>query len=107
MDQLFETLHCPEKWRVDFVVFHLKGQANLWWKTAKEKKNEPNFDWEKRQQVIREVRYPPSLQRQNESEFLHLQQGKMTVLEYASKFLELARFAPNMVATKQMKIDRF
>jgi len=31
----------------------------------------------------------------------------MTVIEYAAKFNELSRFAPNQVATKEMKMDHF
>ncbi|XP_057247408.1 uncharacterized protein LOC130589830 [Beta vulgaris subsp. vulgaris] len=74
IDQLFETLQCPEKWRVDFAVFYLTGQASLWWKIVKEKKNEPGFGWSKLQDLMRDKFYPPSLRKQKEDEFLHLQQ---------------------------------
>ena len=39
--------------------------------------------------------------------FLELKQGMMTVMEYAAKFTELARFADNYVATNMAKVRRF
>ncbi|XP_057248862.1 uncharacterized protein LOC130590443 [Beta vulgaris subsp. vulgaris] len=107
IDQLFETLQCPEKWRVDFAVFYLTGQASLWWKIIKEKKNEPGFGWSKLQDLMRDKFYPPSLRKQKEDEFLHLQQGTMSVLEYANKFMELSRFAPELVTSEQSRMNRF
>ena len=42
-----------------------------------------------------------------EGEFVQLQQGNMSVLEYASKFMELSRFAPAFVADERLKMNRF
>jgi len=36
-----------------------------------------------------------------------LKQGQMSVMEYAAKFNELSHFAPNQVATEEVKIDHF
>ncbi|KAI5348128.1 hypothetical protein L3X38_001015 [Prunus dulcis] len=41
------------------------------------------------------------------SEFLHLKQGSMSVLEYEHKFNELSRFAPELVTTEEDKCTRF
>ncbi|XP_057249989.1 uncharacterized protein LOC125496578 [Beta vulgaris subsp. vulgaris] len=51
--------------------------------------------------------YPQSLQLQMESEFIHLRQRGMSVLEYAVKFNELARFAPDLVSTDRQRMNRF
>ena len=40
-------------------------------------------------------------------EFLKLKQGTMTVLEYISKFTELARLADDYVATDMAKVRKF
>ncbi|XP_057250300.1 uncharacterized protein LOC130591274 [Beta vulgaris subsp. vulgaris] len=56
---------------------------------------------------MRDKFYPPSLRKQKEDEFLHLQQGTMSVLEYANKFMELSRFAPELVASEQSRMNRF
>ena len=46
--------------------------------------------------------YPWDIKRAKEQEFLRLKQGQMNVTEYAVKFNELSRFAPNQVATEEM-----
>ena len=40
-------------------------------------------------------------------EFLELKQGMMTVMEYVTRFTELARFADDHVATDMAKVKRF
>ena len=40
-------------------------------------------------------------------EFLELKQGMMTVLEYVAKFIELAHFADDYVATDMAKVRKF
>ena len=40
-------------------------------------------------------------------EFLELRQGTMTVLEYVARFIELARFRDDYVATDAAKVRRF
>ena len=38
---------------------------------------------------------------------MELKQGKMTMLEYVAKFIELARFADDYVATDMAKVRKF
>ena len=40
-------------------------------------------------------------------EFLELKQGMMTVLEYVAKFMELAHFTGDYVATNMAKVKKF
>ena len=40
-------------------------------------------------------------------EFLELKQGTLTMLEYVTKFIELARFADDYVATDMAKVPKF
>ncbi|XP_048491590.1 uncharacterized protein LOC125492893 [Beta vulgaris subsp. vulgaris] len=51
--------------------------------------------------------YPQSLQLLMKSEFIHLKQRSMSVLEYAVKFNELARFALDLVSTDRQRMNRF
>ncbi|KNA03297.1 hypothetical protein SOVF_210560, partial [Spinacia oleracea] len=68
---------------------------------------QPGFGWEHLKEAMRNQFYPQSLQLQMESEFIHLKQRNMTVLEYAVKFNELARFAPDLVSTDRQRMNRF
>ncbi|XP_074314487.1 uncharacterized protein LOC141649704 [Silene latifolia] len=107
MDKLFEAVNCPDKWKVGFVVYYLVGQADLWWETVKEKRNEEGFGWAEFKELLRSKFYPVSLRRQKEEEFNSLRQGSMSVMEYAAKFMELSRFAPHMVATEELRMNCF
>ncbi|XP_074278678.1 uncharacterized protein LOC141602275 [Silene latifolia] len=106
LDKLFDTIQCPEKWRMEFAVYYLVGQADLWWKTVKERKNEEGFDWTQFKKLMRSKFYPPSLRKEKEEEFNKLKQGTMSVMLYATKFMELSRFAPHMVATEELRMNR-
>ena len=68
---------------------------------------EPRFGWDKSKEMIKNHFYPTSLQKANEGEFMQLQQGNMSVLEYVSKFMELSRFALAFVTDESLKMNRF
>jgi len=57
--------------------------------------------------MIKDHFYAISLQKAKKGEFLQLQQGNMSVLEYASKFMELSRFVPAIVTDERLKMNRF
>ena len=50
--------------------------------------------------------FPASVRHVKAREFLELRQGDMTVLEYVARFIELARFADDYVATNLAKVRR-
>jgi len=88
-------------------MFYLKDKADLWWATVRERQCEPGFSWDKFKEIIKDHFYPISLQKAKEGEFMQLQQGTMSVLEHASKFMELSRFALTFVADERLKMNRF
>ena len=57
--------------------------------------------------MIKDHFYPLFLQKARENEFMQLQQGGMSVLEYAAKFMELSCFAPAFVANERLKMNLF
>jgi len=61
------------------------------------------FGWE----MMKDHFYPISLQKAKEGEFMQLQLGSMSVLEYASKFMELSRFALAFVTNERLNMNRF
>jgi len=88
-------------------MFYLKDKANLWWATVRERYHEPKFDWKRFKELIKDHFCPVSLRKAKENEFIQLHQGGMGVLEYASKFMELSRFAPAFVTDERLKMSRF
>ena len=54
------------------------------------------------------IEYFPLVEKdKKELEFIQLTQGKMTVIEYETKFTKLSRFAVHMVDTDDKKARRF
>ena len=51
--------------------------------------------------------FPASARHVKAREFLELREGTMTVLEYVTKFTELARFSDDYVATYMVKVRKF
>ena len=51
--------------------------------------------------------FPTSAQHEKAYEFLELRQGTMTVLEYVAKFIELAHFTDDYVATDMANVRKF
>ena len=58
-------------------------------------------------ELIKDHFHPVSLQKAKDNEFRQLSQGGMSMLEYASKFMELSRFVPTFVADERLKMNRF
>jgi len=54
---------------------------------------EPPLTWDQLKSLMDAKYYPRDMKRAKEQEFLRLKQGKMSVIEYATKFNELSRFA--------------
>ena len=57
--------------------------------------------------ALHEQVFPASARHTKAREFLQLKQGNMTVLEYVSKFTELARFKDDYMATNMAKVRKF
>ena len=51
--------------------------------------------------------FPATARHEKARDFLELKQGTMTVMEYVTKFTELAHFADDYVATDLAKVRKF
>ena len=51
--------------------------------------------------------FPATTRHAKAQEFLELKQGAMTVIEHVARFIELARFVDDYVATDLAKVRRF
>ncbi|XP_058217426.1 uncharacterized protein LOC131328503 [Rhododendron vialii] len=122
--KLFRALQITEDdLRVNIVAVQLTGEANEWWESVLESRkdarratrtvaqaNEPdieNLTWAEFEVLFEEQYFPETSREQMREEFEKLEQGDMTVSEYALKFQSLSRFAPELVATEERKCRRF
>ncbi|XP_057246742.1 uncharacterized protein LOC130589489 [Beta vulgaris subsp. vulgaris] len=107
-EKLFEVVNCPADMRVGQAVLYLKDEADLWWRENGARLSAAEgFNWEAFVIVLRGKFYPAFLRKQKAQEFINLRMGSMTISEYYSKFIALSRFAPEVVATEELKAQRF
>ena len=97
MEKIFAVVEVPEEKKVNIGTFYLAGEADIWWSIVKNKLQGPELTWAKFLEELRAKFYPITVQRQMEKEFMELKMsGNMTVTQYARKFVELSRFAPDL-----------
>ena len=63
--------------------------------------------WQRFKKKFNDRFFPASVRKQKAREFLNLVQGGMTMEQYARRFIELGRFAPHLIATEEMRAERF
>ena len=103
-DKLIVAVNCPENLRVNSAVYYLRGEADLWWQRCENAlRATPGFGWESFKVALRNKFYPPYLKKQKAQEFIELKMDCMSVTEYYSKFIELSRFAPEVVETEELR----
>jgi len=103
MENLYEVMDCPKGFKVRLATHQFEKEAEFW----KPRAEEPALTWEQLKTMMDAQYYPRDMKRAKEQEFLRQKQGQMSIMEYAAKFNELSRFAPNQVATEKMKMDHF
>ena len=107
-DKIFVAGNCPENMKVDQAAMYLKEEADDWWRDNSARlKAQEGFGWEAFKAALEGKFYPPHLRKQKAQEFINLQMGSMTIYEYYNKFTTLAKFAPEVVATDELKAQRF
>jgi len=63
--------------------------------------------WNRLKEMMDNQYYPRDVRRIKEREFLSLKQGSLSIMEYATKFNKLSRFAPHQVDTEERRMDHF
>ena len=93
--------------RIRLATFQLKGEAQVWWKWARTSRDLEVTTWAKFQELFMGKYFPETARHSKAQEFLELKQGATTVMDYVTRFTELARFADDYVATDVAKVRRF
>ena len=93
--------------RIRLAAFQLKGEAQVWWKWARTSRDLEAMPWVEFQELFMGKYFPETARHAKAQEFLELKQGATTVMDYVVRFIELARFADDYVATDLAKVRRF
>jgi hypothetical protein len=122
--KIFNALRITEDdLRVSIVAIQLVGEANEWWESvlgarrdarrmarAINRTNEldvENLTWAEFEELFENQYFPVTYREKLRRQFEELEQGNMTVSDYAIKFQSLSRFAPELVALEERKCRRF
>ena len=93
--------------RIRLAAFQLEGKAQIWWRWARAFRDLEAMTWAEFQELFMGKYFPETTRHAKAQEFLELKQGTMTVMDYVARFMELARFADDYVATDMAKVRRF
>ena len=93
--------------RVRLAAFQLEGEAQVWWKWARTSRDLEAMTGAEFQELFMGKYFPDTARHAKAQEFLELKQGTMTMMDYVARFMELAHFADDYVATDMAKVRRF
>ena len=89
---------------IRLAAFQLEDEAQVWWRWARTSRDLEVMTWAEFQELFMGKYFPETAKAQ---EFLELKQGAMIVMDYATRFTELARCADDYVAIDLVKVRRF
>ncbi|XP_043694196.1 uncharacterized protein LOC122644893 [Telopea speciosissima] len=107
LEKNFELLQCSDEQKVACSTYILQGEADLWWQTTKRILEGQLVTWAQFLELFREKYFPITVRQAKAAEFIKLQQGSMTVIDYEKKFEELSHYTPHLVATDVDKARLF
>ncbi|PKU70128.1 uncharacterized protein LOC110091889 isoform X2 [Dendrobium catenatum] len=111
IDDIFDSMSCPNERKVSLVSFALDEEAKRWWRGQREDElgDIPNtlVNWEDFVKLFRQWFVPMSARIQMQDKFISLIQGDKSVMQYEAEFTTLSRYAPQLIATAEEKYCRF
>ncbi|XP_062075654.1 uncharacterized protein LOC133779753 [Humulus lupulus] len=90
VEAIFDHMQLNDHQRISCVAYLLKLDARIWW--------DVEFGKKYHSEAVLATRV---------DKFVTLVQGNLSITDYAQKFDRLARFAPKVVPTEDMRFQRF
>ncbi|GAU35802.1 hypothetical protein TSUD_155770 [Trifolium subterraneum] len=94
---IFYAMECANENKLALGAYVLREEANQWWKNAKLRLGERGvvITWEMFKREYFNKYFPADVNNKKVVEFMKLEQGNMSVAEYAAKFESLCAFSPH------------
>ncbi|GAU46351.1 hypothetical protein TSUD_180840 [Trifolium subterraneum] len=94
---IFEAMECANENKLALGTYMLREEANQWWKNAKLRIGNGGvvITWEMFKREFFNKYFPADVKNKKVVEFMRLEQGNMSVAEYAAKFESLCAFSPH------------
>ena len=93
--------------KIRLAAFQLEGESQVWWDWVKTSRDLEAMTWTEFYGLFMSKYFSAIARHAKAQEFLELRQGTMKVMEYMTRFTELARFGDDYVATNMAKVRRF
>ncbi|GAU25740.1 hypothetical protein TSUD_216710 [Trifolium subterraneum] len=94
---IFDAMECANENKLALGTYMLREEANQWWKNAKLRIGNGGvvITWEMFKREFFNKYFPADVKNKKVVEFMKLEQGNMSVVEYAAKFESLCAFSPH------------
>jgi hypothetical protein len=111
IEKLLKVTACTDEQKVMYTAYKFTGIAARWWETKEKLLTRDlmgvEISWTLFKKEFNDRFFPKAQQKLRAREFQNLVQGNLTVELYAAKFMELARFAINLVPDDESMAERF
>ncbi|KAK5842299.1 hypothetical protein PVK06_004637 [Gossypium arboreum] len=105
--RILQQLDCTPWESLICVVSLLQGEAYLWWESVVRHLPENPITWDLFQKEFQKKYVGEMYIEDKKQEFLMLQQGDMSVIDYERKFSRLNRYASEFIPTEADSCKRF
>ncbi|GAU51584.1 hypothetical protein TSUD_414280 [Trifolium subterraneum] len=94
---IFDAMECANENKLALGTYMLREEANQWWKNTKLRLGDGSvvITWEMFRREFFNKYFPADVKNKKVVEFMKLEQGNMSVAEYAAKFESFCAFSPH------------
>ena len=107
VEKKFDILDIPQRFRVEFATYMFEGPATQWWRMQLDDLGNRNLTWQEFENMFLSYYVPEDYRLGKVNDFFELTQGNMSVAEYQAKFVNLSRYAPEVVADPRARTAKF
>ncbi|KAL3721548.1 hypothetical protein ACJRO7_033962 [Eucalyptus globulus] len=109
LEKAFALLMCNEAEKVMLATYQLEGVADTRWMTTREMIFGEGAvqDWNTFREAFNDNFFSETAREVKMAEFQRLRQGSLSVDEYEAKFVELSRYAPELIENPVNRVRRF
>ena len=112
VDELLATTRCKNEQKVAYTTYMLTGQAKCWWQDKRavlvaDLGSEAAITWDTFKYEFNWHFFPRVVQEAKAREFLELIQGGMSMIKYATMFMQFSRFDMYLIPNEEKKAKKF
>ncbi|MQL97172.1 hypothetical protein Taro_029856 [Colocasia esculenta] len=111
VERTFRSIECVPEERVLLASYQLQAQALTWWSSEWETNFQSRplrqIPWQEFVVSFERAFCPTYVRTERLYQFLDLQQRDSTVVQYRARFVELGRYAPQIMADESLRTQQF